>query len=368
MSVLNSRTDEVPVAIIDFETTGLSPKTGARIVEVAAVRINPGEQPRVLLDTLVNPQGPVHCTEIHGITDDDVVGAPRFADIADELTEALSGAVVAAYNAAFDMSFLNYELSRAGAAPLSIPFICLMYLRPLLSIGPRCDLASACEQLGMIAGDHRAADDAVAESCLWGAYRDAAKERGIATFADLATLKPYKFTKSFEFGPLTTPLPPNDGIAPKPRTTAVALQIPEPWPPKLVLDNAPAVPASEKRNGEQQESAQGASSSEITKQSARRIYWHALVNAIEDLEASPEEVSQLASLRARYPLDLEDLYALHARLFAERVLEMARDDRYTAEEVDRTQRLALALQRLGWCPGPAPVPQYPRPSALAVTR
>lgn len=365
MSVLNSRTDEIPVAIIDFETTGLSPKTGARIVEVAAVRVDPGEQPRVLLDSLVNPQGPVHCTDIHGITDADVVGAPRFADIADELTEALSGAVVASYNAAFDMSFLNYELGQAGAAPLSVPFVCLMYLRPLLSIGPRCDLASACEQLGMLAGAHRAADDALAEACLWGAYRDAAKERGIATFSDLATLKSYKFTKSFVYGPLTTPLPPNNRIAPKPRASAVALQIPEPWPPKLVLDDASAVVAHETRS-EERVSEQAGGSREITKQSARRIYWHALVNAIADLEATPEEVSQLASLRARYPLDLEDLYALHARLFAERVLEMARDERYTADEVDRTQRLALALQRLGWCPGPAPLPHYSHPSALPI--
>lgn len=48
---------EVPLAVIDFETTGLSPKGGARVVEIAVVRALPGRKPEVVLDSLVDPDG-----------------------------------------------------------------------------------------------------------------------------------------------------------------------------------------------------------------------------------------------------------------------------------------------------------------------
>src|SRR5262245_14174544 len=58
---------DTPVAVLDFETTGLRPGPD-RVVEVAVVRIDPGQPPRVVLDTLVNPGRPMACTEIHGIS------------------------------------------------------------------------------------------------------------------------------------------------------------------------------------------------------------------------------------------------------------------------------------------------------------
>jgi DNA polymerase III epsilon subunit-like protein len=71
------RIDDTPIAIIDFETTGLI--AGAdRVVEVSVVRVDPGEEPRLVLDTLINPQRHVSATEIHGITDADVADAPYF--------------------------------------------------------------------------------------------------------------------------------------------------------------------------------------------------------------------------------------------------------------------------------------------------
>ena len=66
---------------MDIETTGLYPG-GDRIVELAVVRIEPNEAPRLVLDTLVNPKRRVAATEIHGITDADVADAPPFEEIA----------------------------------------------------------------------------------------------------------------------------------------------------------------------------------------------------------------------------------------------------------------------------------------------
>src|SRR5437899_8402986 len=93
---------ETPVAVLDFETTGLSPGRD-RVVEVAVVRVEPGQPPRLVLDTLVNPRRRMACTEIHGITDADVADAPEFAEIADDLQAAIGGCALAAYNVYFDL-------------------------------------------------------------------------------------------------------------------------------------------------------------------------------------------------------------------------------------------------------------------------
>lgn len=107
------RIADTSFAILDFETTGLSPGAD-RVLEISVVRLDPGQQPRLVFDTLVNPQRPVSPTEIHGITDADVADAPRFQDIAGDLLDAIAGCVVAAYNVYFDMRFLQYELSLHG--------------------------------------------------------------------------------------------------------------------------------------------------------------------------------------------------------------------------------------------------------------
>ena len=105
--------DETPIAVIDFETTGLTPGAD-RVVEVSVIRVDPGREPRLVFDTLVNPHRCVAATEIHGITDADVADAPSFQNIAGELLDSLNGCVVAAYNVYFDIKFLNFEMRNAG--------------------------------------------------------------------------------------------------------------------------------------------------------------------------------------------------------------------------------------------------------------
>ena len=106
--ILDSGIPELPVAVVDVETTGLMPRAD-RIIEVSVVRIEPYKKPELAFDTLVNPLRRVAATEIHGIRDDDVQDAPEFAEIAEPLLQALSGCVVLAYNAYFDMRFLVSE-------------------------------------------------------------------------------------------------------------------------------------------------------------------------------------------------------------------------------------------------------------------
>jgi hypothetical protein len=99
--------DPEAYAVLDTETTGLG--ADARIVEIAVTTASG----RVLLDTLVDPEGPIpaEASAVHGITDAMVAGtAPRFADVLPALTAALAGRRVVIYNSEFDTARLRFEL------------------------------------------------------------------------------------------------------------------------------------------------------------------------------------------------------------------------------------------------------------------
>jgi DNA polymerase III epsilon subunit family exonuclease len=138
LGILDRDVASTPIAIVDLETTGLNAGVD-RVVEISVIRMEPGAEPVLAFDTLVNPQRPMAATEIHGITDDDVADAPEFADIATHIMNAISECVVAAYNVYFDMRFLDYEITRARLRA-EAPHFCLMYLRPMLGLGGRCSL------------------------------------------------------------------------------------------------------------------------------------------------------------------------------------------------------------------------------------
>ena len=67
----------------------------------------------ILVDTLVNPGQPIprQTTGIHGITDEDVAGAPAFTDILERLGAALSGKRCLIYNKPYDVGRLKHELT-----------------------------------------------------------------------------------------------------------------------------------------------------------------------------------------------------------------------------------------------------------------
>ena len=107
-------------SVIDVETTGLSAKSGDRILEIGIVRLTDNGEPIEKLDTLVNPGMKVRATHVHGITDEMVRDAPRFREIVPHLCSLLDGTVIAAHNASFDLGFLREEFRRSGT---SLPFI-----------------------------------------------------------------------------------------------------------------------------------------------------------------------------------------------------------------------------------------------------
>lgn len=327
---MNNRTiRETPISLIDFETTGLSARSGARVVELAVVRLNPGEEPRVVLDSLIDPEGPVLCTSIHGIQDDDVLGAPRFTDILGDLVVALDGSIVAAFNASFDISFLIAEsrLAPRTSTLRTPPHVCLMWMRPLLGLSKRCSLEAACQQHGLRAGTHRAAEDALACAYMWKHYLEAAENAGYRTWDELTRAGSHKYLDTLQSQPYSqadflaiggTPC----GIAQKPRRDAVVSP----------LNLARTLQLSAAAN-------------------LARAYWRALVEASSDGQIDATEIERLRQLQYEYRLPDSVIRDTHARLFADCLRVCAEDGVITDDEARKLRNARNALFELGWAPG-----------------
>ncbi len=122
-------------AVLDFETTGLAPGYGHRVLEVGVVLLSSDLEIEGGLDSLVNPKRDVGPTRIHGVTARDVFDAPAFEDVVPALLEALVGRVVVGHNVAFDLRFLGAELDRCGYRLPDVVAIDTMQLGRRLATG-----------------------------------------------------------------------------------------------------------------------------------------------------------------------------------------------------------------------------------------
>ena len=101
-----------PLTVFDVETTGLDPKRGHRIIEIAGVRIEGG---LILKDTafvsLVNPERdiPWEARQVNKISDEDVKSAPTIDVVLPQFLQFSKGSTLFAHNSMFDMSFLENE-------------------------------------------------------------------------------------------------------------------------------------------------------------------------------------------------------------------------------------------------------------------
>jgi len=106
--------EKASFCVVDVETTGLSANKN-RIIEIALVKI---ENLKITdkLHYLINPQTyiPPFITSLTGIDNDDVIGAPIFSEIVDEIISFTDNTILTAHNFPFDSSFLNSEFTISG--------------------------------------------------------------------------------------------------------------------------------------------------------------------------------------------------------------------------------------------------------------
>lgn len=108
--------NQIPIAVVDTETTGASAAFGHRVIELGIVRLEGG---RITAEyqQLIDPERRISpgVTALTGISQAMVAGQPRFADQLDAALQLMRGALIIGHNIRFDLSFLAKEFRRCGA-------------------------------------------------------------------------------------------------------------------------------------------------------------------------------------------------------------------------------------------------------------
>lgn len=101
-----------PLTVFDVETTGLDPRRGHRIIEIAGVRIENGaiDETKSFV-SLVNPERaiPWEARQVNKISDDAVKSAPGIEEVLPKFLDFAGGSILVAHNATFDMGFMGTE-------------------------------------------------------------------------------------------------------------------------------------------------------------------------------------------------------------------------------------------------------------------
>ena len=153
------------IAVIDFETTGLSPGQGARATEIAAVLVQDG-QIVGRFQSLMNSGAwvPPFIEQLTGISNRMLQSAPAARAVMHEVLRFTRGCPLVAHNAAFDRAFWQAEALRAECEPDdSHAFACTLLLaRRLYPAAPnhRLGTLAALHRLPSSGRAHRALADA----------------------------------------------------------------------------------------------------------------------------------------------------------------------------------------------------------------
>lgn len=134
--------------VLDTETTGLDPKQGHRIIEVAAIELEGRRVSPRHFHHYLDPEREVdeEAAKVHGFTWDMLRGRAKFADIAPSLLAFLGDAELLIHNAPFDIGFLNHELALLGLPPLVNPVTDTLKLAREMHPGKKNSLDALCSR------------------------------------------------------------------------------------------------------------------------------------------------------------------------------------------------------------------------------
>ena len=137
--------------VLDTATTGLSPVTGDRIVEIGCVELVNHIPTGKHFHRYLNPERemPEDAYRVHGLSDEFLRDKPLFAEIAEEFLGFVGDATLIIHNAPFDMGFLNAELERVRFASLSNEVIDTVMLARQVHPGARVSLDALCKHYGI---------------------------------------------------------------------------------------------------------------------------------------------------------------------------------------------------------------------------
>lgn len=179
---------DLTYVVFDTETTGLDPRGGDEIVQLAAVRVMNGRRVQgEELDLFVNPGRPIPAasTAVHGVTDAMVADAPAIDAVGAKFFRYCEHAVLVAHNAPFDMAFFHKHAGRIGARFEHPVFDTVLLSAILFGQGETHTLDALADRFGVVipeAERHTAMGDTKATADVFQRMIPMLEARGIDTF------------------------------------------------------------------------------------------------------------------------------------------------------------------------------------------
>jgi DNA polymerase-3 subunit epsilon len=154
--------------VLDTETTGLNPRSGDRIIEIGCVELVNRRLTGNNFHHYINPERDSEegALAVHGLTTEFLSDKPKFAEIADEFRDYISGADVIIHNAPFDIGFLDAELKRVNTPSFKEhvgEVIDTLVQAKEMHPGKRNSLDALCDRYG-ISNAHRALHGALLDA------------------------------------------------------------------------------------------------------------------------------------------------------------------------------------------------------------
>src|SRR5262249_52322060 len=156
--------------VLRTETTGLNAKRGGRVIEIGCIELPSRSVTERHFHRYLNPERDIEegAAKVHGLTAEFLADKPKFADIAHEFVDYVSGGELIIHNAAFDVEFLDQELALAGLKNLSSYVAGVVDTLPMareLHPGKKNSLDALCERYS-VNNSHRTLHGALLDARL----------------------------------------------------------------------------------------------------------------------------------------------------------------------------------------------------------
>jgi DNA polymerase-3 subunit epsilon len=137
--------------VLDTETTGLDPREGHRIVEIACVELVHHVPTGRVFHRYVDPgrDVPEDARAVHGLDAAFLASQPPFAAIVDEFLAFIGADRLVIHNAEFDLAFVNAELARLGRPPLGVAYVDTLSLARRRFPGAPASLDALCRRFAI---------------------------------------------------------------------------------------------------------------------------------------------------------------------------------------------------------------------------
>ena len=159
------------IVVFDTETSGLSPKSGHRIIEIGAVALN-GTEITGEFQSLIDADCEIswQATNVHGITNRMLKGEPSAWQVFSDFRDFIGDATLVAHNAQFDLRFLEFEYAELGFSLTNRSQCTLRLSRKVWPELENHKLGTVARHVGASFDglqQHRALDDAKVTAEIW---------------------------------------------------------------------------------------------------------------------------------------------------------------------------------------------------------